>query len=151
MLLSLMFRLLRLMITSVLCSLPIYIRYVVEGADNVILFLSFIAFMIATCIDAYRFSSTFWGIKDYYLGQLLPLGIYCTTGLLTCLLFPPVVFNRIYLPLRFLGCIGLSTKKSVVLVSILFIITVTGLRFAGAIAGRSNHNMFVREDDGTES
>lgn len=150
MLKSLMFRLLRLMITSVLCSLPIYIGYVVGEADNIILFLSFISFVIAICIDSYRFSSAFWKIRDYYLGQLLPIGIYCITGFLTCLIFPPVVFNRLFLPLRLLGCFGMNTRKSVVIVSIIIILIATGIRFAGAIAGRSNHNMFVREDDGAE-
>ena len=145
-----MFRLLKIIFTSILCSLPIYIGYVVNGTDNVILFISFIAFIIAIGIDTYQFSSTFWKMQAYYFGQLLPLILYSVTGILTCFLFPPIVFNRIYLPLRIMGCFGLSTKKSVVLVSIFIILVVTGLRFAGAISGRSNHNMFIREDDGTE-
>ncbi len=144
MLLSLFFRVLRLMITSVLCSLPIYIGYLVEDADNVILFVSFVAFIIAIGIDTCRFSSAFWKIRDFYLGQLLPLGIYSFMGFLTCLLFPPVVFNRIFLPLRFAGGFGIKTIGSIGIISIIVIVLVTVVRFFGARAGRSNHNMFIR-------
>ena len=147
MLLSLFFRVLRLIITSVFCSLPIYIGYLVEGADNVILFISFVAFMTATGIDACRFSSAFWKIRDFYLGQLLPLVIYAVMGFITCLLFPPVVFNRIFLPLRFAGGFGIATMVSIWIVSAIIIAIVAVLRFFGAKAGRSNHNMFVREEN----
>ncbi|MBQ9097326.1 MAG: hypothetical protein IJY55_02895 [Clostridia bacterium] len=147
MLLSLFFRVLRLMITSILCSLPIYLEYVGTIPDNVILFLSFVAFMAATGIDACRFSSAFWKIQDYYLGQLLPLVIYIIMGFLTCLLFQPVVFNRIFLPLRFAGGFGMRTIESIVYVAITIIIIVTILRFFGARLGRSTHNMFVRENE----
>ncbi|MBR2471671.1 MAG: hypothetical protein IKB55_03200 [Clostridia bacterium] len=68
-------------------------------------------------------------------------------GLLTCLIFPPAVFNRIFLPLRVAGCLGMNTIESVIFISIAIIVMVTGLRFVGAISGRSNHNMFVREND----
>ena len=146
MLLSLFFRLLRLMITSVLCSLPIYIGYLVEDADNIILFVSFVAFIIAIGIDTCRFSSAFWKIRDFYLGQLLPLVIYAVIGFITCLIFPPVVFNRIFLPLRFAGGFGITTMVSIWIVSAIIIAIVTILRFFGARAGRSNHNMFVRGD-----
>ena len=132
------------MITSILCSLPIYLEYVVVISDNLILFLSFIAFVIAVGIDAYQFSSIFWKRKAYYVGQLLPLVAYSVVGFLTCLLFPPTVFNRIFLPLRFAGCFGMQTMGSIALVSIIVIMLVTGLRFFGAISGRSNHDMFVR-------
>lgn len=144
MLKSLLFRWLRLMITSVLCSLPIYLEYVVVISDNLILFLSFIAFAIAVGIDAYQFSSIYWKRQAYYVGQLSPLVVYSVVGFVTCLIFPPTVFNRIFLPLRFAGCFGMQTMGSIVLVSIIVIMLVTGLRFCGARAGRSNHNMFVR-------
>lgn len=146
MLKSLLFRLLRLVITSILCSLPIYLQYVGTIPDNVILFLSFIAFVIATGIDTYRFSSIFWKIQGYYFGQLLPLGIYIILSFLTCLVFPPAVFNRIFLPLRFAGGFGMRTIESIGLISIVVIVIVTILRFFGARTGRSNHNMFVRQD-----
>ena len=144
MLKSLLFRWLRLMITSVLCSLPIYLEYVVVISDNLILFLSFIAFVVAVGIDAYQFSSIYWKRQAYYVGQFSPLALYSVVGFLTCLIFPPAVFNRIFLPLRFAGCFGMQTMGSIVLVSIIVIMLVTGLRFCGARAGRSNHNMFVR-------
>ena len=145
MLKSLFFRLLRIIITSAICSLPIYIGYVVEEADNVILFVSFIAFMIAIGIDTYRFSSAFWKIRDFYWGQLLPLVIYVVMGFITCLIFPPAVFNRIFLPLRFAGGFEITTMVSVWIVSAIIIVIVTVLSFFGSKAGRSNHNMFIRE------
>jgi len=98
MLLSLFYRLLRLIITSIICSLPIYLGYFVSIQDKGILLLSFIAFVVATGIDTYYFSFTFWKIRDYYLGLLLPLVIYNVMGFLTCLVSRPIVFNRIFLP-----------------------------------------------------
>ncbi len=147
MLLSLFFRLLRLIISSVICSLPIYLGYLVTIPDNAILFLSFIAFIIATGTDAYHFSFAFWKIQDYYLGQLLPLVIYIVVGFLTCLIFPPVVFNRIFLPLRFAGCFGMRTIVSIPIVSMAFIVIVTTLRFFGARAGHLFHKMCFKENE----
>lgn len=136
MLSSLFSRLLRLVITSVICSLPIHLAAAGIMADKVVLFLSFIAFVIATGIDAYRFSFSFYEIQDYFLGQLLPLVIYIVMGSLTCLVFRPVVFNRIFLPLRFAGGFGMRTIESIIIISVLFIVIVTVIRIIGARLGR---------------
>ncbi len=148
MLASVFFRLLRLLGTSLLCSLPIYLGAAGIIADKGVLFLSFIAFVIATGIDAYRFSFAFYKIRDYFFGQLLPLVIYIVMGFLTCLIFKPVVFNRIFLPLRFAGSFGMTTIKSIAVIGIAFIVMVTALRFFGARSGYVLHNMYdVSEDE----
>ncbi len=147
MLTALFFRLLRFFITGVICSLPIYLGYLIEITDNGILLLSFIAFVVAISFDAYNFSFDFWEIQDYYLGQLLPLVIYIVMGIPTYLLFQPVVFNRIFLPLRFAWVFGMGTMESIVIVSIPVVVIVTVLRFFGARAGRLFFNMSVEEDE----
>jgi len=144
MLLSLFYRLLRLIITSIICSLPIYLGYFVSIQDKGILLLSFIAFVVATGIDTYYFSFTFWKIRDYYLGLLLPLVIYNVMGFLTCLVSRPIVFNRIFLPLRFAGCFGMRTIESIVVISMVFILIVTVIRFFGA---KSGHLFYIENED----
>lgn len=136
MLLALFFRLSRYLIISIICSLPIYLGYLVEVSNNNIFFLSFIPFLIAVSIDAYQFSLDFWEINHYFIGLLLPLVIYTVMACLTCLTFPPIVFNRIFLPLRFAGCFGMNTIRSIPVVSGGIIALVTVLRFLGARAGR---------------
>ncbi len=148
MLLSLFFRLLRIIITGIICSLPIYLEYLTTIPDNGILFISFIAFIVATGIDAYHFSFDFWKIQDYYLGLLLPLVIYIVMGFLTCLIFPPVVFNRIFLPLRFAGYFGITTIISIPIVSVVFIILVTLLRFFGARSGHLFYKTCFNKNEG---
>ena len=150
MLTALLSRLLRFFITGVICSLPIYLGYLIEITDNGILCLSFIAFVVAISFDAYNFSFDYWEIQDYYLGQLLPLAIYIVMGFPTYLLFRPVVFNRIFLPLRFAGVFGMGTMESIVIVSIAVIVIVTALWFFGARAGRLFFNMSVEEDKDLE-
>lgn len=146
--LSLLFsRLLRLMITSIICSLPIYLGYLVTIPDNGILFLSFITFVVITGDEAYRFSFDYWEIKHYYIGQLLPLVIYIVMGFLTCWLFTPVVFNRIFLPLRFAGCFGMRTIESIAVISVVFIVIVTALRFGGARSGYLFYEMSSEENE----
>lgn len=143
MLLSVFFRLLRFLITSIICSLPIYLGYLGVISDNGILFISFVAFVVIMGIDAYRFSFTFWERKHYSLGLLLPLGIYIVMGFLIWLAFPPIVFNRIFLPLRFTLAFGMRTIVSIVIVSVIVIVTVTVLRFLGAKKGRAYSNKFI--------
>ncbi len=144
-------RLLRLFITSVLCSLPIHLVRVADlilisgkvlFTDRVILALSFIAFIIAIGIDAYRFSFVFFNIRDYFLGQLLPLVTYIAAGFLICLNFPPVVFNRIFLPLRFVYFFGMKTIESIGIVALALLLLITVLRLLGARSGR----LFSDED-----
>ena len=135
MLFSAFFRLLSLLTASILCSLSIYLAYTGIITDNGILLLSFIAFIITTGVEAYRFSFVFWKKEDYFLGQLLPLVVYIIMGFLTCLLLPPVVFNRIFLPLRFAGCFGMRTNESIIVIGIVLIVIVTVLRFFGARSG----------------
>lgn len=147
MLLSLFSRLLRLVGTSVICSLPIYLGTAGIMADKGVLFLSFITFVIATGIDTYLFSFVFYKIRDYFLGQLLPLVIYIVMGFLTCLIFQPVVFNRIFLPLRFAGCFGMRTIESIAVIGIAFIVIVTVLRFLGARSGYFLHGMYDVSED----
>ena len=137
MFIALFFRLLRLLVTSAICSLPIHLGNAgVITTNEGVLILSFFAFVIVTSIDAYRFSFSFWRTQDYFIGQLLPLLLYIALGFLTCLTFQPVVFNRIFLPLRFAGCLHLRTIESIVVVGLGFIGLVTGLRLLGARAGR---------------
>lgn len=136
MLSSWFFRVFRLVITSAICSSPIYFAYLVSIPDKAILFLSFIAFIIVTGIDTYYFSFDFWNKKNYYSGVLFPFVIYAGMGVATCLVFPPAVFNRIFLPLRFAGSFGMSTMGSIGIVSIAVLAIVTALRFFGARAGR---------------
>ncbi len=147
MLLSVFFRLSRLLITSIICSLPIYLGYLEVITDNGILFLSFLAFVVAISVDAYCFSFTFWEIQDYCLGQLLPLVIYIAMGLLTCLISRPVVFNRIFLPLRFAGCFGMRTIESIAIVAIAVIVIVTVLRFFGARSGYLFFDEFAEDEE----
>ncbi len=147
MLLASFFRLLRFLITSVACSLPIYLANYTVITDNGILLLSFIAFVLLTCIDAYRFSFDYWERVDYYLGILLPLLIYIIISFLFWLVFPPAVFNRIFLPLRFALCFGMKTIESIVIVGIAFIVIVTVLRFFGARAGRLFSNNFAEKEE----
>ena len=147
MLLSVFFRLSKLLITSIICSLPIYLGYLEVITDNGILFLSFLAFVVAISVDAYRFSFTFWEIQDYCLGQLLPLVIYIAMGFLTCLIFQPVVFNRIFLPLRFARCFGMRTIESIAIVAIAVIVIVTVLRFLGARSGYLFFDEFVEDEE----
>lgn len=135
MILSIFFRLLRLVITSVLCSLPIYLGYMGTINDSGILFISFIAFIIATGVDAYKFSFSFWELRDYWIGQIIPLAIYVIMGFLTCLLFSPVVFNRIFLPLRFADAFGMTTSESIAIMAVTILIIVSVLRFFGARTG----------------
>jgi len=141
MLKALFFRLLRLLITSVICSLPIYLGVAEKVTNKGILLLSFIAFVIVTGIDVYHFSFAYYKIRDYYLGQLLPLVIYIVMGFLTCLMFRPFVFNRVFLPLRFAGFFGMRTIESIVVVGIILIVILTALRFFRAKAGRSYRRM----------
>ncbi len=138
---SLISRSLRFFITSIICSLPIFIGQLLSITDNGILFFSFIVFAIEIGIDSYHFSFVFLGIENYCFYQLLPLVIYLITGFFTCLLFPPFIFNRIFLPLRFAGIFGMSTIASIAITSIIFIVIVTVLRFFGARAGRLFANM----------
>ncbi len=147
MLSSLFFRLLRLMITSIICSLPIYLGYLVTIPDNGILFLSFFAFVIAIGFNTYIFSFDFCEMKYYYIGLLLPLVIYIVMGFLACLCFPPVVFNRIFLPLRFAGCFGMRTIESIAVISVVFIVMVTALRFWGARSGYLFYEMDSEENE----
>lgn len=133
---ALFFRLFVLLVTSVVCSLPIYLGNAGVITSEGVLVLAFIAFVVATGIDTYRFSFAFWEIQDYFIGQLLPLLLYIALGFLTYLTFQPVVFNRIFLPLRFAGCFHLRTIESIAVVGLVFIVIVTGLRFLGAWAGR---------------
>ena len=147
MLLSLFLRFLKLLITSTICSLPIYLGYMTSISDSGILILSFILFIAAVSYDAYFFSFDFWKMKDYYLGLLLPFVIYIAMGFLTCLLPSPVVFNRIFLPLRFAGYLGISTMESIIAVSIVMLGLITILRFHGAKSGRLNFYMSVAEDE----
>ena len=148
MLLSVFFRLLRLVITGIFCSLPIYLGYVITITDNGILFLSFLAFVVATAIDAYRFSFAFWQVEDYFIGQLFPLIIYVVMGFAACLSFHPVLFNRIFLPLRFAGCLGMRTIESIAIVSIFVIVMVTVLRIFGARSGRLYENIYsIKNED----
>ena len=131
------FRLIRLLVTSVVCSLPIYLGSSgVVTASEVVLGLAFFVFVVVTGMDTYRFSISFWKIQDYLIGQLLPLFLYIGLGFLTCLTARPVVFNRIFLPLRFAGCFRLRTLPSIVVVGLILVVIVTALRFLGARAGR---------------
>ncbi len=137
---SVAYRVLRFFLTSIACSLPIYLGYVIKISDYGILYISFLLFILATGIEAYRFSFLFWQIQDFYFGQLIPLGIYAFTGFLGSLVFPPVVFNRIFLPLRFAGCFGLKTTESVWVISLVFAGITAILRFFGARAGHVYHD-----------
>ena len=136
MLLALFFRFLRYLVTGIICSLPIYLVYLEAVTDNTILFLSLLAFIILIIIDTYQFSFDFWEINHYFLGLLLPLVIYIVLGFLTCMFFPPVVFNRIFLPLRFAWAFGMRTIESIPVVSGGIIAIVTVMRFFVARAGR---------------
>ena len=134
------------MISSIVCSLPIYLVYMMTIKNSIILLVSFVIFVFVIGFDAYRFSYFFWEKKDYFLGQLLPVFIYMVMGFLTCLIFKPVVFNRIFLPLRFAGCIGITTIKSIGIVSIVLMIFVSILSFLGARSGYAYY-MTVRQDE----
>lgn len=147
MLVSLFFRLLRFLITGIICSLPIYFDSLGVVKDNGILFISFMAYVFIMGYDTYNFSFTFWEKKHYYLGLLLPLGIYIIMGFLTCLFLPPVVFNRIFLPLRFAGGFGLRTIESIPVISMIIIVVLTVLRFFGARAGRLFLDNFLEEEE----
>lgn len=147
MLSSLFFRLLRFLIISIICSLPIYLGYLATISDNYILFLSCLTFLIVMSVDSYYFSFAFWETRDYFLGQLLPLVIYIIMGFSACLVFPPVVFNRIFLPLRFAGGFGMRTIESIAIVSTAVIVIVTVLRFIGARSGRLLSNYFIEEEE----
>lgn len=141
------FRLFRLMITSALCSVPIYLGYFISISDRGMLALSFLAFVAVIGIDAYYFSFTFWTKQNYYFGQLLPFVIYIVMGFLTCVLCPPVVFNRFFLPLRFAGVFGIRTIVSIGIVSIVVIAIVTALSFFGARSGHLFEEEIKREQE----
>ena len=140
-------RFLRILITSMICSLSICLGISGIINDKGVLFLSFITFIIVTGIDGYHFSFVFWKIRDYFLGQLLPLVIYICMGFLTCLIFRPVVFNRMFLPLRFAGCFEIRTHESIAIIGIVFIIIVTVLRFIGARLGYLQYKMNEDENE----
>ena len=144
---SLFIRLIRLMITSIICSLPIYFGYVVTISDNNILLLSFVFFIVLTGIDAYRFSFNFWKIRDCFSGIILPVVVYDFLGFITVLSFKPVIFNRIFLPLRFADCFGMKTGESVLIISICVIVMVTVLSFIGSRMGSRIYNMYLAEDE----
>ena len=141
--LSLLFRFLKIVVAGVICSLPIYLRYIMPISDNAILIISFTAFMIVTCYDSYKFSKVFRKRKDYYYGLLLPLLIYIFLGVLTRLFFPPIVFNRIFLPLRFAGLFGLETLQSIFIFSVINIGIVTIARTLGVKKGLLNKKMKI--------
>ena len=136
MLASVFFRLLKLIFTSIICSLPIFLEQLAPIKPIGILLLSFIAFVVIIGHEAYSFSFEFYNIQDYYVGLLLPFVIYSVLGFSTCLLFKPIVFNRIFLPLRFAGSFGIRTNESIVIVSIVMLAIITILRIFGARAGR---------------
>lgn len=140
-------RQIKVIIMGIVCSLPIYLRYLTTITDNNILLLSFIAFVIALCIDTIRFSYYFWEKQYYLLGQVFPLVIYAVLGVLTCLLFPPKVFNRIFLPLRFVGSLGLTTIESIPVVLLMFLGIVTLLRFFVSKKGRTFSNYYGEKNE----
>lgn len=129
-------RLSKLLVTSVVCSSPIYLTHLIEITDIGILVLSFVAFAVIIAIDAHHFSFEFWETENYYSYLLLPLLVYIVMGFLTCLFFQPYIFNRIFLPLRFAGSFGIRTIGSIAIVSVVFILIVTVSRFWGARSGR---------------
>lgn len=140
-------RQIKVIIMGIVCSLPIYLRYLTTITDNNILLLSFVAFVVALCIDTIRFSYFFWEKQYYLLGQVLPLIIYGVLGVLTCLFFPPKVFNRIFLPLRFIGSLGLSTIVSIPVVLLIFLGIVTLLRFFASKTGRTFSEFYGEKNE----
>lgn len=147
MILAVFSRLLKLVFTSIICSLFIYLGNFLTISDKGILFLSFVTFGVAISIDSYCFSFDFYRIWDYFVGQLLPLVIYIVMGFLTCLAFNPIVFNRIFLPLRFAGCFGMRTIESIAVMGIAFIAIVAVFRFFGARSGYFLHSKYVISED----
>lgn len=145
MLLSLFSRWLRLMITGVVCSLPLYLKYMMTLNNNIIIFISLLIFVSVIGFDAYRFSYMFWKKRDYLLGQILPLLTYIITAYLTCMVFKPIVFNRIFLPLKFAECFGMKNVVSIGIVSAVLMIIVTILSFFGARAGYLYYRTFESE------
>ena len=135
MLLQLFFSVLNLVFFSVICSCTIHLGVMGIIEDKVVLLSSFMLFAVVIGIDSYRFSFNYWKTRDYFIGQLLPRVIYIGMACLTCMTFKPVVFNRIFLPLRFAGSFELPTIKSIPIVGIVFIVIVTVVRFYGARAG----------------
>ena len=144
---SVFFRLLRFLIMSVACSLPIYIGYFGIITDDGILLLAFLLFVVVMGVDTYRFSFTFWRRKHYYLGLLIPLFLYFIIGVLVWLVFPPFVFNRIFLPLRLALGLGLSTLGSIGIVAIGLTAMLTIVRFLAAKAGRVYSNKFIESKE----
>ena len=145
MLLSVIFRMLRIIITSIVCSLPIFLLELISIRDSGVLFISFLAFVIASGIDAYFFSVCYWKRIDYFYGQLIPLVIYIIVALCVYHLFQPIVFNLLFLPFRFLESFGFRTIESIFVIALFLIIIITILRFLGVRTAKIHMNMY--EDD----
>ena len=66
--------------------------------------------------------------------------IYSVLGFLTSLVVKPVIFNKIFLPLRFAGNFGLVTQVSIGIVLVVLIVLVTIVRLIGSKVGYSSYN-----------
>ena len=129
-------RLLKILITSIICSLAIYLGFFIAIPDNGILLLSFLAFVATTGINVYCFTFDYWE-KKYFLDQFLPYVIYIVMGFLTYLFLPLYVFNRIFLPLRFAGCFGYRISESIAITSAAFVVIIIAIRLIGVWRGKA--------------
>jgi hypothetical protein len=147
MLFQILSRLLSVFVISIVCSVPVSLNGVFNISDNDVLFISFMMFVLIMGIDAYNFSYNFWMNEDYFKGQLLPFVIYVCLAYFTCLTFRPVVFNKLFLPLRFARAFGLSTVESITVISLVLIILITVLRFLGMRSAKTFFNINEDEDN----
>ncbi len=129
-------RTLKLFFFGLVCSLPIYLEYFTSIPVKGILFLSFFAFLIATGIDTYCFSFDYWEKRYFFIGTILPLAIYFMMSIVTYLLFPPVIFNRIFFPLRVALICEISTRNSIAVAFAVLLVVISLIRMLGARLGR---------------
>ncbi len=136
---SIIIRTLKVLSTSVACSLPVILREVTTISDKSILLISFFAFLAVTVINIYKSAAFHKRTKHFYVKKLLPLCIYFLLGAVAYLIIEPNVFNMIFLPLRFAESFSLKTIESIIVVAILIILATIVSNKMGAKAGKSSH------------
>ncbi len=150
MIISVLLRVLKLIITGVLCSSIITLSESIASKEG-LFYISFLAYLTVFGIDAYRFSYHFWKTRDYYFGQLIPLLIYTGLAILMHYLFEAEVFNTFFLHFRFAEVFTLKTIASIMIVALVLIYTSAHLRHIGSKRAKRFVDWFAIDGEYTDA
>ncbi len=111
-------RTVKLLIISVISSLPFAIMQVIRIDSKVTILISFILFLLLAARDAYVFSYNSWEETGAFEGVILPYLFVLCISIICFFTLPAFIFNFILLPIRFAECFGVKTIISIVIISL---------------------------------